>query len=65
MVIRPFFFEKSMIQDTLQSLPGDMLTKVDIAGMSVSLETRMPFLNHKIAEFVMNLPFEYLFSESR
>jgi len=54
------FFEKAMIQDTIESLPGDMLTKVDIAGMHHSLETRVPLLNHKIAEFAMKLPIDYL-----
>lgn len=54
------YFKKSMICDTLDYLPGDILTKVDMAGMSVSLETRIPLLNHKIAEFASEIPESYL-----
>jgi len=58
------FYEKAMVQDALESLPGDMLTKVDLAGMYYSLETRVPLLNHRIAEFAMNLPYKYLLKGS-
>jgi len=36
-------------------LPGDILAKVDIASMANSLETRSPFLDHKVAEFAAAL----------
>jgi asparagine synthase (glutamine-hydrolysing) len=37
-------------------LPDDLLTKVDITSMAHGLETRAPFLDHKLVEFVARLP---------
>jgi asparagine synthase (glutamine-hydrolysing) len=42
--------------DTLTYLPGDLLVKVDIAAMAVSLEGRSPFLDHPLVEFAARLP---------
>jgi asparagine synthase (glutamine-hydrolysing) len=48
--------DKLLFVDQQTYLPNDLLPKVDIASMAVSLEARSPFLDHKLIEFAASLP---------
>ncbi|MEW6354946.1 MAG: asparagine synthase (glutamine-hydrolyzing) [Planctomycetota bacterium] len=56
MPARTDFLGKTTFVDMMTYLPCDLLTKVDVTSMAHSLESRSPFLDHKLIEFVATIP---------
>lgn len=56
----PDYTRWMQFMDTATYLPGDILQKVDRATMGVALESRAPYLDHRVVEFAWRLPLGFL-----
>lgn len=63
--VLPGNVERMMYLDIMSYLPDDILVKVDRAAMAVSLETRVPLLDHRLVSFALSLPLSILRREGQ
>ena len=58
-------YNSILLTDIKLVLENDMLVKVDRMSMANSLELRVPFLDHKIVDFVFSLPAQFKINSNR
>ena len=61
----PDFVERMMLLDASAYMVDDILTKVDRASMAVSLEARVPLLDHRVFEFAWSVPLSMRFKDGQ